>query len=531
MTRRQISPKVTVSVVYVIAMFMAIMDTTIVNVALPTISRELSVPLDRVDGVSIGFLVSLAVFIPASGWLGDRFGTKRIFLVALAIFTLASALCGLAQSFGELVAFRILQGIGGGMLTPTGMAMLYRTFAQDERIRVSRILTIPTGLAPALGPVVGGILVTAASWRWVFYVNVPIGVAGFAFGAAFLPEHREAGAGRFDRPGFLLAGAGLGALMFALSEGPYRGWTSPLIVSLGLAGIILLAGLVWTERRTPQPIVRLRLFADRLFASTTAVMFTGMMAFLGSLYLMALFLQDGLGLSALNAGLSIFPEALGVMAGAQIAGRVYTRFGPRRMLTAGTLGVAAVTALLATVGPGTSLWWVRALMLLLGLSWAQALVPLQTAAFATITPAATGAASTLFNTGRQLGTAAGVAILTTVVSAVGLTQQATGRAVTPHLAAYHAGLVTASVIALIAAGIAQLVDDRAAAATMRSPEPSRRSGDHKPGAYRAAGAPRMISSARRNRVDLQPGQEGQAKQRDHGDRLIDLHPGPGQTAR
>jgi EmrB/QacA subfamily drug resistance transporter len=504
MTRRQISPKVTVSVVYVIAMFMTIMDTTIVNVALPTISRELSVPLNRVDGVSIGYLVSLAVFIPASGWLGDRFGTKRVFLAALAIFTCASALCGLAHSFGELVAFRILQGVGGGMLTPTGMAMLYRTFPQDERIRVSRILTIPTALAPALGPVVGGILVTAASWRWVFYVNVPIGVAGFAFGAMFLPEHREAGAGRFDRPGFLLAGTGLGALMYALSEGPYRGWTSPLIVSLGLAGIILLAGLVWTERRKPQPIVRLRLFADRLFASTTAVMFTGMMAFLGSLYLMALFLQDGLGLSALNAGLSTFPEALGVMAGAQIAGRAYPRFGPRRMITAGTLGVATVTALLATVGPGTSLWWVRALMLLLGLSWAQALVPLQTAAFATITPAATGAASTLFNTGRQLGTAAGVAILTTVVSAVGLTQQATGRAVTPHLAAYHAGLVTASVIALIAAGIAQLVDDRAAAATMRSPEPSRRSGDHKPGAYRAAGAPRTISSARRNRVDNVP---------------------------
>jgi EmrB/QacA subfamily drug resistance transporter len=311
------------------------------------------------------------------------------------------------------------------------MAMLYRTFPPAERVRVSRILTVPTGLAPALGPVVGGILVTAASWRWVFYVNVPIRVAGFAFGAVFPAEHREAGAGRYDLPGFLLAGTGLGALMYALSEGPYRGWTSPLIVSLGVAGIVLLAGLVWAERRTPQPIVRLRLLADRLFASTTAVMFTGMMAFLGNLYLMALFLQDGLGLSALNAGLSTFPEALDVMAGAQIAGRVYPRFGPRRMLTAGTVGVAAVTALLVTVGPGTSLWWVRALMLLLGLSWAQALVPLQAAAFATITPAATGAASTLFNTSRQLGTAAGVAILTTVASAVGLTQRATGRAVGP----------------------------------------------------------------------------------------------------
>jgi predicted MFS family arabinose efflux permease len=265
----------------------------------------------------------------------------------------------------------------------------------------------------------------------------------------------------------------LAALMYALSEGPSHGWSSPLIVSAGLAGVVLLAALVRVETRVAQPMIRLRLLADRLFAGTTAVLFTGMMAFLGSLYLIALFLQDGLGLSALNAGLSTFPEALGVMAGSQLAGRLYPRVGPRRMLTGGTLGVAAATALMVTVGSGTSLWWIRALMLLLGLAWAQALVPLQAAAFATITPAATGAASTLFSTARQLGMATGVAILTTVASAVGLTRQATGRAVVPHIAAYHAGLVTASVIALIAAGIAQFVDDRAAAATMRRPDPSR----------------------------------------------------------
>ena len=474
MTARQMSPKVIVSVVYVVAMFMTIMDTTIVNVALPTISRELSVPLNRVDGVSVGFLVSLAVFIPASGWLGDRFGTKRVFLIALAIFTVASALCGLADSFGELVLFRILQGVGGGLLTPTGMAMLYRAYPPAERIRVSRILAVPTALAPAVGPVIGGILVTAASWRWVFYVNVPIGVAGFAFGALFLPEHREAGTGRFDLPGFVLSGAGLGALMYGLSKGPSQGWSSPLILSAALTGIVLLAVLVQVEIRAREPMIRLRLLADRLFASSTAVMFTGMMAFLGSLYLIALFLQDGLGLSALNAGLTTFPEALGVMAGAQIAGRLYPRIGPRRMLSGGVLGVAAATALMTTVGPATSLWWMRALTLLLGLCWAQALVPLQAAAFATITPAATGAASTLFNTGRQLGMAAGVAILTTVASAVGLTKQATGRAVLPHLAAYHAGLITASFLAVIAAVVAQFVDDRAAAPTMGRAAPASR---------------------------------------------------------
>src|SRR5262249_8753271 len=251
-----------------------------------------------------------------------------------------SGLCALARISGELVGPRILQGAGGGRLPPPGRERLSRTFPPAERVRASRILTIPTGFAPALGPVVGGILVTAASWRWVFYVNVPIGVLGFVFGAVFLPEHREAGAGRFDLPGFLLAGAGLGTLMYALSEGPSHGWSSPLIISSGLAGIVLLAALVRVESQTAQPMIHLRLLADQLFASTTAVLFIGVMAFLGSLYLVALFLQDGLGLSALDAGLSTFPEAIGLMLGAQIAGRVYPRIGPRRMLTGGMLGVA-----------------------------------------------------------------------------------------------------------------------------------------------------------------------------------------------
>ncbi|HYK27584.1 MAG TPA: MFS transporter, partial [Streptosporangiaceae bacterium] len=171
------SQKVAVGVVFVAAMFMSIMDATIVNVALPTIGRDFAVSPTAVDTISIGFLVSLAVFIPASGWLGDRFGGKRILLIAIVVFTVASALCGLATSLGELVVFRILQGAGGGMLAPVGMAMLYRAFPPEERIRASAILTLPTTFAPALGPVLGGLLVTDLSWRWVFYVNLPIGAA------------------------------------------------------------------------------------------------------------------------------------------------------------------------------------------------------------------------------------------------------------------------------------------------------------------------------------------------------------------
>jgi EmrB/QacA subfamily drug resistance transporter len=231
MPRIRINPKVSVSVVFVAAMFMNIMDITIVNVALPSIGRQFHVPETALDAVAVGYLVSLAVFIPAAGWLGDRLGSKRVLLFAIAVFTLASALCGLADSLPQLVFFRVIQGVGGGMLTPVGMAMLFRTFPPEERVRASSILTVPTAVAPALGPVLGGLLVTELSWRWVFFVNLPIGILAFAFGLVFLGEQRQPHPGRFDLPGFLLSGIGFASLMFGVSEGPDRGWGSPEIIT------------------------------------------------------------------------------------------------------------------------------------------------------------------------------------------------------------------------------------------------------------------------------------------------------------
>ena len=182
MHRPSINPKISVSIVFVAAMFMSIMDSTIVNVALPSISHQFNAVGTSIDAIVVGYLVSLAIIIPASGWLGDKFGTKRVFLSALALFTFASALCGLAPNLPLLIAFRVLQGIGGGALTPVGTAILYRTFPPIERVQVSRILIFPTVLAPASGPVLGGLLVDKLSWHWVFYVNVPIGIAAFLFG-------------------------------------------------------------------------------------------------------------------------------------------------------------------------------------------------------------------------------------------------------------------------------------------------------------------------------------------------------------
>lgn len=462
----RISQKVAVSVVFVAAMFMTIMDATIVNVALPTIGHDFGVSPTAVDSIAIAFLVSLAVFIPASGWLGDRFGGKRVLLAAIVVFTIASALCGLATSLGELVVFRVLQGVGGGMLTPVGMAMLMRVFPPAERVRASAILTVPTTFAPALGPLLGGLLVTDASWRWVFYVNVPIGVAAFAFGLLFLRHETQAQPGRFDLPGFLLSGLGLGLAMYGVSEGPDKGWHSPDVLTTMAAGAVLLVAMVIVELRTAEPMVDLRLLGNRLFGASSGVMVLASVAFLGALYAVSLYFQDGRGLDALGAGLSIFPEAFGVMAGAQLASRVlYPRLGPRKHVIVGLLGTSASIGLLAALGPDTSLWWARLLLVTLGLSMGNIFVPLQAAGFATITPAATGRASTMFNAVRQLGGAIGVAVLTSAIVAVGPMHLVAGH-LTANVSAYRVAFAVAAAFALAAIAFAARISDADAVHTI-----------------------------------------------------------------
>ena len=464
--RLRLSQKFVVGAVFVAAMFENILDITIVNVALPAIGKDFDVSPDELGTVAVGYLVALAVFIPASGWLGDRFGSKRIFLLALAIFTGASALCGLAQSLDQLVLFRVLQGAGGGMLTPVGMAMMFRTFPAEERVRASRVLMIPTAIAPALGPVLGGLLVDQVSWHWVFLINLPVGVAALIFGALFLREHREPGAGRFDVPGFVLSGAGLALLMYALSEGPGKGWGSGLIVGTLTAGVLLLAAMVVVELKVDEPILKLRLLRDRLFVSTNVVSLVNSAAFLGVLYVFPLMQQQAFGLDALETGLLTFPEALGVMIAAQVVSRMYPVVGPRRLMAGGLVGIAFFAVMLSLVDAGTWRGWIVLIMFGTGASMAHVMIPMQAAAFARTAPADNGRASTVFNVQRQVGSALGVAVLASVMAAVGTT--ATGPAgPAPNLDAYHAAFLVAAGMALIGALAALTIRDKDAAATLR----------------------------------------------------------------
>lgn len=471
MNLRTVPYKWVVASIFVVGLFMDIMDTTIVNVALPTLSREFGASGGAVEWVVLGYLLSLAVWIPASGWIGDRFGTKKTFLFALAAFTLASALCGQAHNLGELIAFRVLQGVGGGMLTPVGTAMLFRAFPPVERAKASTILMIPTVLAPALGPIIGGWLVTDVSWRWIFYVNLPLGVLGFLIGVFLLKEHREPTAGRFDIPGFLLSGAGLALVLFALSRGPEIGWKTVQVIGSGLTGILLFALLVYVELRVPHPMLALRLYKERMFRNANIILTFSYGGFAGVLFLMPLFLQELRGLSALQSGLTTFPQAVGVMISSQIVGRMYQRVGPRRLIFTGLIAVAVASVALVFVDLSTNLWWIRGILFVRGMAMAASFVPLQAATYANISPSDTGRASAIYSTQRQVAAALGVAILATVwisrTNALTAGSASAAAVTAGKLGGYHDAFLVGAVIAVIGAFSALLIRDTDAASTMR----------------------------------------------------------------
>jgi EmrB/QacA subfamily drug resistance transporter len=448
-------------VIYGASMFMSIMDSQIVNVALPTLSREFGAPTSSVQWVIVGYLISLAVFIPASGWIGDRFGTKKTYLTALLLFTVASGLCAASDNLVELVLARVLQGAGGGMMVPVGMAMLYRAYPPAERVNVARLITRVMVLAPATAPIIGGILVTKLSWHWIFLVNLPVGACVWVFGLFFLTEHRQPSLGRFDLAGLLLGGPGLALLLYAVSEGPLVGWGSPRVWLTGLAGSAILAAFVRTELRREDPILRLRLLNEHaLFRRCCSLFACVSPAFFGSLVLASLYLQEARGYSALVSGLTTFTEAVAIGLFSQVVARLYPQVGPRRLITGGFMGLAAMTTLFSFVGGSTSLWVIRTLVFGIGVSVSFIMLPVQAAAFAQISPAETGHATAIFNTVQRTAAAVGVAVLSTVL-AVG-----THNAIHPPVSAFRAAYLTAAAFAVAGSLLAQGVRDDQAAATM-----------------------------------------------------------------
>src|SRR3990172_7825640 len=443
---------------------------TTTNVALPTLAIEFDAGATTIEWVVTAYLLSLAVFIPVSGWAGDRFGTKRIFMLALFIFTAGSLLCALAWNIEALIAFRVLQGVGGGILTPVGTAMLFRAFPPEERARGAAILIIPMVVAPASGPVLGGYLVQYHDWRWIFLINIPVGMAGLIFAGLFLREQKQDNPGRVDVPGFLLAAGGLAALMYALAQAGPHGFDDREVIVFGLTGLALIIAFAALELRVPEPMIDVRLFRNRLFTAANIVQLLGQGGLMGALFLLPLLLQAEMGLTPLESGLTMFPQAIGVVTMVQVAGRIYGRVGPRRVMMVGMFRATLTTLAFLLVDLNTDEWWIRGIMLARGWAFALTLIPLQTATFATIGGADMGRASAVFNAGRQVAASFGVALLATVLAArLGHYDAALGNPATRDgaLSAFHDAFIIAAALTVVGIFSSLLISDKDAAPSMR----------------------------------------------------------------
>ncbi|MCI2416245.1 multidrug efflux MFS transporter [Saccharopolyspora sp. K220] len=469
-----------------LALIMQILDVTVLNVALAALGREFRVDAAALQWVLTGYMISLAVFIPSSGWIADRFGSKRTFQLAVVIFTLASVLCGVSTEMWQLVGARVLQGVGGGMLVPVGQAMLFRAFPANERAKAGAVLSIPVTIAPMLGPVLGGVLVEYASWRWIFFINVPVGALALLFTVLFLKEEARSDPGRFDLPGFVLAGAGLATLLYGLDQGAQLGWGASQVWLSLVAAAVLIGGLIWRELAVRAPMLDLRLLTDRLFGIGNVLLLFQVGAMFGVLFLIPLYLQNLRGVSPMDAGLVLMPQAVAMLLTTQVVSRVYGRVGPKRLILAGFAVQIVIGFGLLLQGIDTSLWFLVGLLAVQGVAMGLLMTPVQTATFARISGAAMGQASSMFNVSRQVATALGTAIVATVL--VVLTERGLstvdpavpGQLAEVQLGAYHGAFLVSVVFAGLGFLLAMRVRDADAAASLDAPTSGSQPGEREP---------------------------------------------------
>jgi DHA2 family methylenomycin A resistance protein-like MFS transporter len=399
-------------------LFMVMLDNTVVNVALPSIQRELDATVPGLSLVLDAYILVFASLLLTAGSLGDRFGRRRVFRAGLVVFTAASALCGLAPTLPALVAARALQAVGAAALLPGSLAILTATFPDPrERVQAIGLWSGVSAMALAAGPVIGGLLTDAFGWRWVFFVNLPVGVAAVVVAGRVVAESRDPAASRLDLPGLLLGSLGLGAVTLGLIESGQRGWGSPEIAGLLAAGVLLLAGFVATEARRRRPMLSLRFFRDGAFSAANAVVLLAGFGLLGFVFFNTLYFQAVQGWSPLQAGLRSLPNTLTVVVCAPLAGRLASRYGYRVPVTAGLLLASAGLWALTGIEPGTpylQLWWKLALF---GAGLGLSISPATAAGVAAMPGTQAGVASAVISTSRQVGGALGVAVLGAVAAA------------------------------------------------------------------------------------------------------------------
>ncbi len=427
---------------------MASLDATVVNIALPTIGRDFHTGVAALQWVVNGYTLTLAAFLLIGGSLGDRFGRRKVYLTGIVWFALASAACGLAPGAVFLIITRVVQGVGGALLTPGSLAILEASFVPADRGRAIGAWSGLSGVAVAAGPLIGGYLISAASWRWIFFINVPIAAAVVALGARHVPESRDHSlTGRLDYPGALAAVVFLTGITFAFIEAPVLGWSSPAVLAMALAGAVGLAAFLARERRAAAPMLPPSLFAERQFAATNAVTFLVYAALTGATFLLPVVLQVVSGYSPLASGLALLPLTVIMLALSARSGRLAARIGPRLQMSAGPVVVGAGLAMLIFATEGHSyVVHVLPAVTVFGLGLAITVAPLTATAMSAAPAQHSGIASAVNNDVARFGGLLAVAVLPAVAGITGT--------VYLHPAALAAGFRTAVLISggLCAAG-------------------------------------------------------------------------------
>ncbi|MGZ3608861.1 MAG: DHA2 family efflux MFS transporter permease subunit [Ktedonobacteraceae bacterium] len=407
------------AMVVILGVFMSILDQTIVNIAIPRLQSAFGADIHEVQWVLTAYIVAQGVAVPTAAYFADTLGIKRFYIISLALFTLGSALCGLAWSLPILIVFRVLQGLGGAALFPLSITLLFREFPPAERGTAMGFFGVPALLAPALGPTLGGYLVTFVGWQAIFFINVPIGILAVTLSVILIREYRPEGQRHFDVVGFIFVSLGLIALLYGLSSASTDGWGSSTVIGFLSVGFLSLAIFTAAElliaNRGGQPLLDLRLFTNGPFRAGIIANFFVIFALFGGLFLFPLYLQNTRGLSAFQSGLILLPQALAAMVSTIIGGLLVDRIGVRAVMIPGLLILGYATWQLTFISVDSPYGWLQLMFVLRGIALGLTVQPLTVAMMSMISPRQLAQASSLSTVARAVASSLGIAILATVV--------------------------------------------------------------------------------------------------------------------
>jgi EmrB/QacA subfamily drug resistance transporter len=406
-----------VASVVVLGAIMSILDVTVVNVAINTLAKEFKTTLPTIQWVATGYTLALATVIPLTGWAADRFGTKRLYMISIGLFACGSALSGLAWSAESLIFFRVLQGFGGGMIMPAGMTILTRAAGTDRVGRVMAVIGVPMLLGPIFGPILGGWLVDDFSWRWIFFINLPIAVAAVALAWRILPRDIPRHDERLDWLGLLLLSPGLALVIYGLAQsGSAGGFGAAQVIVPIAAGAVLLALFVRHALRHFNPLIDLRLFKNRTFTVSTITLVLVVISVFGGMLLLPLYLQVVRGESAMDTGLLLAPQGFGAMVSMPIAGRLSDKIAVGRIVPVGLVIVAISFLALTQLQADTSYVTFGVVLWIMGLGMGATMMPTFSGAMQTLRQAQVARASTTLNINQQVGASIGTAVMSVLLA-------------------------------------------------------------------------------------------------------------------